>query len=450
MKMNKELLNKYKYVVSTGCSYGVVKQGLTQALHPRADYIESNKIHEIPFDNLYENLTDNVIILSVSLSSSGSRWQADSAIYTVNKLLSLGVEPQNIYTFIEWSEIQRTTMVSTKTGMHDLWKQFEIDWHKDEADVKFIDKDNKKIKFIQHGGGRTGNDEILDFLFENIKVGTTKGIHRVGVIEDEYYITPSQLPALNINKDNNWGTEIRGDNEVKDSVNDLLSLWSHHLHEFDKMKTIELCIHDYLNDIIRTQSFLNSKGVKHNSTFINCQFSKWVKHWDGSLFFERGSHDLLDWNTLELTDKVKHTTKDNDLEIVYESIKEKWNQLDLDTIYFHNSDRFRRGGIDEMLIDEFGKTCMTRPWSHQNMKWMHSGIEPIVYGQHPQEILYAFVWDKVSKCEFLKLNKIYLNKIKELFFEDLEDTEHESKNGVTVNKKLINEIWQYQIKKNMV
>ena len=102
----KNKLNNYKFVISTGCSYGVVHTSFLPCGGPR--YTNTN------FDNDWDlnkkfHIKDNVVSISLGLSSSGAKWQSDSIIYATKTLLDLGVKPENIYCFVEWSEWERAT-----------------------------------------------------------------------------------------------------------------------------------------------------------------------------------------------------------------------------------------------------------------------------------------------------------------------------------------------------
>jgi hypothetical protein len=449
--MNKFNWNDYKYIVSTGCSYGVVKSGITHefsSMFPegKAGGPGATEVESYPFDLRYDNLNDNVIVISCALSSSGARWQSDSSIYVVGKLLEMGVHSDNIYCFVEWSEFQRNTFTSIQTSMDKVWKQLKVKWNIDEQDIRFIDKDNKRIFRSQNPN--EDEHDILTELKKYIKVGVLDSHVRVGVIEDEYYITPSQVPAL-WNPDHGdrekWGVKVIGENAVKDVIDIKLDLWGNHLLEIDKLLHTELMFHDYIDYIVNTQNFLKLNNIKYNFTFINSQFSKWLHQGGGTIQFDRkGLNDLVNQETFELQ---KIDTPNTKVEDVFTNIKQKFKNLDLSNIYFHNSDRYQRGGIDEILLDKLGPTIYNQPYMKSDDFSNHGGTDIPNFGLHPKELLYSFVWDIVaSNCNFLKLSKQYLDFIETRFNQDLENTDYESYNGLTLNKKLNKQLWTQWIK----
>ena len=132
----------------------------------------------------------------------------------------------------------------------------------------------------------------------------------------------------------------------------------------EKAQEIELSfplenkIKTYLDNILRTQFFLEKLGIKYNFLFMQSTLSGWENN-DGLLI-----HDLP--SRLEVQ-RVDHKLKkivinddynpinDNlkDLEIVSPETSNQIKQLNFDNIWFYENERYRRGGIDEWTIDNF-------------------------------------------------------------------------------------------------
>jgi hypothetical protein len=325
--------------------------------------------------------------------------------------------------------------------MDKVWKQLKVKWNIDEQDIRLIDKDNKRI-FRSQNPDEDEHDVITE-LKNYIKVGVLDSQVKIGVIENEYYITPSQVPAL-WNPDHGdretWAVKVIGENAVKDVIDIKLDLWASHLLEIDKLLHTELMFHDYIDYIVNTQNFLKLNNIKYNFTFINSQFSKWLHQGGGTIHFDRkGLNDLVNQETFELQ---KIDTPNTKVEDVFTNIKQKFKNLDLSNIYFHNSDRYQRGGIDEILLDKLGPTIYNQPYMVTDTISNHSGTDIPNFGMHPKELLYSFIWDIVaSNCNFLKLSKQYLDFIETRFNQDLENTDYDSYNGLTLNKKLNKQLW---------
>ena len=79
-------ISKFKFVVSTGCSYGVVHESFRPNADKHHEALEPSKDWE-----LIEKfkIDGDVISISLGVSSKGAKWQSDSIIYTTKKLLEL-------------------------------------------------------------------------------------------------------------------------------------------------------------------------------------------------------------------------------------------------------------------------------------------------------------------------------------------------------------------------
>ena len=94
------VLNRYRFIVSSGCSYGRITEYTFRAFNG------SNSLYN-QYGKNWLDAEENLIVLNSSLGSQGSDWQADSSIHICDSLLKMGVLPENIYVIIEWSQWSR-------------------------------------------------------------------------------------------------------------------------------------------------------------------------------------------------------------------------------------------------------------------------------------------------------------------------------------------------------
>ena len=71
-------------------------------------------------------------------------------------------------------------------------------------------------------------------------------------------------------------------------------------------------------------------------------------------------------------------------------------------------------------------------------------LPTVVLGNHPNEFLYCFVWDRFAKdCKFLQFNKSFLEEIERQYHEDY-NSDKPTINGITIGKKWMNR-WKEKI-----
>lgn len=436
MKSNIDF-TKYKFIVSTGCSYGVVHQSFANTYWQSGGCGGNQEgmkdwLKEISIKDRF-NFKDNVISISVGLSSSGARWQSESAIYTIKKLLDIGVPSENIYCFIEWSEFARVTQIipfEYADHFENLKKKKWLDEHKIIFIPNYIDNSvegRMENEIIQLSGG---DIDAVRFLLDYIKIGRLGADITVGTIEDTMYITPSQvnlnIPSWNIknfNEQLSWNSAITAEIRLISLVNQLF--------EAEKNITSSNLINDYLDNIIKTQCFLKLNNIKYNFTFINSQLADFYQNQtDGTLryFNERGFDKRL---------KILNDLKN--VEEVYTHFKRKIELLDLTKFSMYETETYKRGGIDELLYDKFGETIYSQAYAGDNSlkkedKKRHRVNTP-TKGHHPSELLYPFVWDFVAKdCTFITMKKEWLDLLESKFVEDY-NSEEPTINGMSISKK---------------
>ena len=468
--IGKEDLNKYKFIVSTGCSYGVVHHSFSFEKGPRPMKEDGRNFPKLPNKLIME---DNVVSISLAVSSQGAKWQSDSIIHTTDKLLQLGVKPENIYCFVEWSEWERGTMVvpTSMLGIEQGFKSLKINPFHAEQDIKIIDKSTKDVTTRSSEGSH--HKDVVTHLIENIGIGRIDCNMTIGTIGETMYVTPSQIPW----HIKNW--ELKSKDELPDfDENQATELTLKLQYCFEEMAKkerglyLEDLLDSYINYIYLTQLYFKQNNIEYNFTSINTQLCGFkLDKKMGTLRWERNNTDIEEEDEDGLVklknNPSKYISKENDIENIVKAIAWKVNLIDLDKFNFHNCSRWRRGGIDNYLLDKLGPAVYCRPYEMNNKKendiWETLKIDlnkvpnqqerrfatkhqlpTVVLGNHPNEFLYCFVWDRFAKdCKFLQFNKSFLEEIERQYHEDY-NSDKPTINGITIGKKWMNR-WKEKI-----
>jgi hypothetical protein len=106
-----------KYIVSSGCSYGITMSSIFD--NPINRYGDGGVKYKKPFsdfkyDTIYEKFCDELCYIEVSLASQSSEYISDSIIHTIDKLIKSGVSSEDIYVFVEWTEYDRIAVHQEK------------------------------------------------------------------------------------------------------------------------------------------------------------------------------------------------------------------------------------------------------------------------------------------------------------------------------------------------
>lgn len=395
-------LNKYKWILGTGCSYGA----LVRSTFSPFDLLDHNEFQSIVDKNpLPEKLhitDDYVISINVPLSAHGAEWQSDSIIYLVDFLLNKGVLPENIYCSIEWSEWFRTEEHQSYLFDLDI-KDFEF--------LKFTDCfHDVRITGSKYGTPeKITNKQILDILDE-IKISTSEETGMsLGTIGGNVYTSVFNSDIDEVNrrrgfKYSNWLKELR---KVNNNI------------------TTEKKIKRYLDIILKTQWFLKSKSINYDCLMMNNQFSNWFISNEGSKL-----HSITD---SIFPDKLYN------LEEIFPQFKHLLLQIDFNHFWFWKD----RGGIDEWAMELFNESGYSGPININNIDYF-SNISPEEmniriphHGNHPTEIFYILLWNVVSKhCNFFKVKKEMEEWIWSLYNEDY-NSDLPTINGLVLSKKFI-------------
>jgi hypothetical protein len=217
--------------------------------------------------------------------------------------------------------------------------------------------------------------------------------------------------------------------------------------EIESKIPLENKIKIYLDNILRTQYFLEKNNLSYNFCLMQSTFSDWGLMKNGVMchaIFNLGINQYqIVGESLVLNPNFNPINNPySDIEIIMPEIKSKMDQINFDNFWFYESDRFRRGGIDEWTIDnlkETGYVNLTPNKSDYNFH--HYEIMPN-HGEHPSLSSYILLWNKIaSNCKFVKVKPEFEKFLWEKYWEDY-NYDGITKNNITISKKEWNRISQ--------
>lgn len=408
-------LNKHKFIIHSGCSYGRLGLSAFQQTELISNFGYQRVKQKLKDINRYDKC-DNVILINVPMSSHGSDWQSDSTIYTINKLLELGVDSSNIYSMVEWSQWDRTSQPLPQflesDKLVDGIKAIPIQWG-EHSDIFILDLD------------LTDDKDILHYISENLNIKASDSANsgldvNLGIIEDNFYLSPRHSDESNIK-------------------NPYIKHWIEESKKIEDSEYIDSILRRYLNNIIRTQNFLKLKGIKYNFFHMQGCLTNWFS--DDGITKHMITHSVHlyspyirdDSDNIILNKKYNPINNPNsDFEKMWPKFNWLFKQIDLDKFWFYENEKYRRGGIDEWAIDTF-KECGYAPINSDNPNDVM--IDLPNYGYHPIEFLYHLKWNDIcSECDFLKFSNEYIEKCYSLIEEDY-NSNNATENGIIISKK---------------
>jgi hypothetical protein len=418
-------ISGYKFVVSSGCSYG----RLADYVFGTFDYFNGGDVlrKEFSHDNWLDIDGDKIISLNLSIGSQGSDWQSDSLIYVVGELLRLGVKTENIFCLVEWSQWNRLSIHPPHHYGLDLNLLNFTDYcnrtdFRPEYEFRMVGKNEIKHYHESY--------DVLNFFRSQLDLTRSDmfEVYNVGKIEDRVYMNVSHMNPEIFNK-------LGGDYKL-------------FYEDFTKVEhriPLENKIKIYLDNILRTQDFLQKNNLQYNFCFMQSTLSDWGFIRDGVM-----SHRLFNSKTNRydiVGDRLVFNPKsnsvnnpDSDIEIIMPEVKTKMNQLNFDNFWLYENERFRRGGIDEWTIDNLKETGYIN--LTPNKLDYNFSIDEVIsdYGGHPNMVAYIFLWNKITfNCGFVKVKPEFEKFLWEKYWEDY-NYDGISKNNITLSKKEWNRI----------
>ena len=404
-------LNEYKFILSTGCSYGLIPH---VAINPFDNCFPNHTFPE-EFKQKHVDTENKIISLGLNIGSQGSDWQADSIIHLCTKILELGVKPENIYCLVEWSQWNRMNIHPYHYINLDLEKFNFRNWN--SFNFNQLNENKSLVKVYDKN-----QNELLNKLFAELNVTCSNNLYNVGKIENRIYVNP-----MHMNK------------------NDFLKLGDEFGYLIDVSKEMESNymfenkIKNYLNNILRVQYFLDSKNLKYNFLFMQSTLSDWYNLGNGIIKHElnmpHGSYQYMS-NDKIVTNEIFNNRANNpnlDIEVVMPETKLELDKINFNNIWFHESEKFRRGGIDEWTLENLKEVGYIKLNVGINFS---SKFEILCnYNHHPNHIAYLNLWNLVStNCDFMKVNQNFLNYMNEKYWEDY-NYDGFTKNNITMSKK---------------
>lgn len=408
-------LSKYKFIVASGCSYGRITDFTFKPHHffSRAPFINDQKFTVL---NSFKNqilITDNdLIVINVSLGSQGSDWQSDTIMEVVTKLLDNGVHKEMIYVLVEWSQWQRMT-----THPHNLFNldTTKFDFIKTQPLWAYeVLRDDFFYEFPLNLD-QNFSEKILN-LFD---ISKSRNLPNVGKIGNRIYVSAAHTSAEQIRV-----------------IGEEFPMFLEYATKIDNEYPLENKLKIYFDNIIRTQFFLKSHNIKYNFCFMQSVLSGWVKNnWKITSSMDRIEYHpyYIDHKNNRIIKNLRYnplSNKNEDIEVLMPEIGKKIDLLDFNNIWTYNSERFRKGGIDEWTIDNF-KEC-----GYVQMESWTFSIENMIcdFNAHPFMVPYVLLWNKVSTNSGVRLTKEYEDFLWEKYWEDY-NYDGFSKNLLTLSKK---------------
>jgi hypothetical protein len=380
-------LNEYKFVVSSGCSYGQ----MIQSSHTQHSF--QRKI----FDDFGEDVSDytfgadKTVFINAAVASQSSEWALHSTQYIINKLLNLGIPSENIYCFVEWTQYNRFS--NTTENFINLKKL-------------------PKIRFF--GYGIHSNDFKIVKLLNDINIQIVHDIMGIGVIDECPYINANAMQLSNI--ENVFGLD--GKVMVQKQI-----------EQYRNTTNLTLLKH-YLNNIISLQNYLKANNISYNFCNMQSEFDGWIpngfefeqklKHsaWIYKKYYENHNYPNFIIKNLNY-----ETVKNDGVHCInaYPQISHLYNLIDFSNWWFYKKNGFRFGGIDEYFLHEYDI------YAYSNlMFWSNDGKLRMIdvlggYNQHPTDIMYSILHNTAAfNNPFVKVKEKWITYLTELLNEDIE------------------------------
>jgi hypothetical protein len=409
--------NNYKYIITSGCSYSVlIENTLHTHVHYEKIHNEFNKLEKSVLGNgstntkiIRVNNDDTIININVGLPSQTSEWILHSSQYTIQKLIEFGVDPKNIYCFVEWTQYNRHTL------SHENFIKL--------SDVKL----NNLIKIYS-----TDINLNINFIENEFKFATLDELPNVGVIQNKLYLTANQLTEINF----------------KNLPMEWQSWYENGTINYNKTSNLEL-LTTYLNNIISLQSYLKSLNIKYNFCNMQSEFSGWIEkglEYEQKIKLGRKYHPYY----LNSKDEIIYNSQyietiklGESVENVYPQITHLYNLIDFTNWWYYESDNCSRGGIDEYMFDTYGIHAYTKIKNDTQLPTQEFIGGP---NWHPIELLYTLLHNKICfNNPFFKINPKWITFINDKLNEDI-NYDGISKNNLTYSAKHINNFIKYESK----
>ena len=383
--------NNYKYIVASGCSYATTLSSL-----------------EVKQLDVKLDTSDNLIFIEVGCASQGSDWAYDSIIYTMETLFKLGVNPQNIYCFVEWTQIERIT-INQPVYSHQLLNNN-------------IAKEKKDRHFYIKGN----DNELIQQLYDSLNIKCLQDVHNIMSIDGLFYINPLHTDINDILKLNDIDFEFYFNVGL----------------EYELRIPFEVRVKKYLDNILNLQRYLKSNLIDYNFAMMQSQFSAWgvgdndvVVH---KYTLNSNKPMLLNNNKFKLNTNFKENlniSESDDLVNIFPQFKPLFNQIDLSNWWFYNKGSYRYGGIDEYALEEYGVHGYLSACQDARFE---SELNPerfiASFGYHPHPFVHVLlVNEMLFNNKFFRVSDETITKIKNMVSEDI-NTKNRTIHNLAISK----------------
>lgn len=383
--------NNYKYIVASGCSYATTISSL-----------------EVKNLDVKLDTSDNLIFIEVGCASQGSDWAYDSVMYTLETLRKLGVKSENIYCFVEWTQIERIT-INQPAYSHQLLND---NIAKEKQDGHFYIKGN--------------DDTIIQQLYDSLNIKCLQDVHNIMSIDGLFYINPLHTDPNDISKLNNIDFEFYFNVGL----------------EYELRIPMEIRVKKYLDNILNLQRYLKSNSIDYNFVMMQSQFSAWGVG-DNDIVVHKYTLNsnkpmLLNNGKFKVNTKFKENlniSESDDLTNIFPQFRPLFNQIDLSNWWFYNKGGYRYGGIDEYTLGEYGNHGYL--FTSFDVRF-ESEVNPerfmASFGYHPNAFVHVLLVNEMMfNNKFFKVSDETITKIKDMVNEDI-NTKNRTKHNLAISK----------------
>jgi hypothetical protein len=383
--------NNYKYIVASGCSYATTISSL-----------------EVKNLDVKLDTSDNLIFIEVGCASQSSDWAYDSIIYTIETLFGLGIKSENIYCFVEWTQIERVT-INQPVYSHQL-----------------LNDNISKEKLDRHFYIKGKDNVVIQQLYDSLNIKCLQDVHNIMSIDGLFYINPLHTDPTDISKLNDIDFEFYFNVGL----------------EYELRIPMEVRVKKYLDNILNLQRYLKSNLIDYNFAMMQSQFSAWGVG-DNDIVVHKYTLNsnkpmLLNNGKFKVNTKFKENlniSESDDLTNIFPQFRPLFNQIDLSNWWFYNKGGYRYGGIDEYALEEYEMYGYLSACQDARFD-MELNPERFIasFGYHPHPFVHVLlVNEMLFNNKFFKVSDETITKIKDMVTEDI-NSKNKTKHNLAISK----------------
>jgi hypothetical protein len=370
-----------KYIITSGCSYGVIGDCIF-------NFWNNQNRYDAEHTYLDKNTDDDITVLEMGHQSQSSNYISDSVIYATEFLLKKGVNSEDIQVIVEWTEPTRIDLPLSNF-----------------ASKKLIDRQTKKsIPWGQvHPFKVFSKPHIIHEWTDEFELSYFDNGNSIVFLENKPYVVPHHTHI----EDDDVSLVVDLDNTRK----------------IYKNLSIEIMYSVYIEQILKLQNFLENHNIKYKFLSIYNVFSSYVKNSDNILIDIKQSlfnvpnvkskfyHNVKEFNNYKKLSQLDSSFISNN----FIEIKSKIDKIKLENWWFYKE--FGYGGIDEFAMDKFKEIgYYSGTGNTPKNKENHLADKNIFYNQipkfinHPARWVYDFILDEIlDDTFFVKMNKKWIS-----------------------------------------